>query len=70
MALDIQGLLYRTDTDQEPGIAACGGVGGRATLTISVRQHVYTTAEKHSSIFKLLLISFTRSLELMNPRDP
>lgn len=40
------------------------------TVTIFMRQHVYTTAEKHSSIFKLLLISFTHSLELMNPRDP
>lgn len=40
------------------------------TVTIFMRQHVYTTAEKHSSIFKLLLISFTHSLELMNARDP
>lgn len=39
-------------------------------MTIFMRQHVYATAEKHSSIFKLLLISFTHSLELMNARDP
>lgn len=66
-------------TDEEPDIVTGQGEKKRrkkiihqnpVTVTIFMRQHVYTTAEKHSSIFKLLLISFTHSLELMNARDP
>lgn len=78
MPSDIQGLLYRT---YRWGAWHCNWAGGEkkekkiihqnpVTVTIFMRQHVYTTAEKHSSIFKLLLISFTHSLELMNARDP